>query len=414
MVKHYYLDNPDRTLSMEKYLQEIAQECIRLMDEHQGYKVLFKLKIHLSSVKGDSDGDNDRKEYGLRTSQIVVRPSGENGEVYHNEIIRDLEESFESLKLNESGLVIDFIEHAELTFSKVNNTSVAGHYVPLPKWLQSKKAIINIQNKDEFCFKWAVTRALNMERSNNVRVTPYLRTKAKGLDWSGVEFPVAIGGDDVLTFERNNKVGICIYAHSEEGDGGSVVYRFRSPGRRYGKVINLFMLKLPVGESFQYHFCPKHRLSALLRTFCGQERRVVCCRYCPARFYDKKEFVGPDQKKGWKKVTKATELRDLHEERYHGSDKGDVKNENYRENGFTPQEVMPDTKRNPENGILKFRSWDHLFPNPMFGVADFESALVDHYEVIGGETITDKRHVVVAFSLWFVSDVPDLQFPRID
>ena len=83
-------------------------------------------------------------------------------------------------------------------------------------------------------------------------------------------------------------------------------------------------------------------------------------------------------------------------------------------NNYVPQEVMPDVIKDPRNGILKFRSWNHLFQNPMFGVADFESALVDHYETIGDNTITDKRHVVVAFSLWFVSDVPGLQFPRVD
>ena len=50
----------------------------------------------------------------------------------------------------------------------------------------------------------------------------------------------------------------------------------------------------------------------------------------------------------------------------------------------------------------------------MFGVADFESALVDHYEVKGEKTICTQRHVVVAFSLKFFSDVPGLQFERVD
>ena len=50
----------------------------------------------------------------------------------------------------------------------------------------------------------------------------------------------------------------------------------------------------------------------------------------------------------------------------------------------------------------------------MFGVADYESALVDHYEVRGENTICTQRHVVVAFSLKFVSDIPGLQFDRID
>ena len=34
-------------------------------------------------------------------------------------------------------------------------------YIKLPKFLAAKKAIINLKNADDECFKWAITRALN-------------------------------------------------------------------------------------------------------------------------------------------------------------------------------------------------------------------------------------------------------------
>ena len=34
-------------------------------------------------------------------------------------------------------------------------------YIPLPKFLAAKKAIINHKNEDDECFKWAITRAIN-------------------------------------------------------------------------------------------------------------------------------------------------------------------------------------------------------------------------------------------------------------
>ena len=41
-------------------------------------------------------------------------------------------------------------------------------YIPLPKGLTSKKAIINMKNEDNECFKWCVARALNpVERDLN-------------------------------------------------------------------------------------------------------------------------------------------------------------------------------------------------------------------------------------------------------
>ena len=34
-------------------------------------------------------------------------------------------------------------------------------YIPLPEFLTAKKAIINLKNDDDDCFKWPITRALN-------------------------------------------------------------------------------------------------------------------------------------------------------------------------------------------------------------------------------------------------------------
>ena len=170
--------------------------------------------------------------------------------------------------------------------------------------------------------------------------------------------------------------------------------------------MNLFVMKLPSGNEFDYHFCTIHRLSALLKMCDGKEKRVVCCSFCSAHFYDQKDFVGPEDKSKRKRKTikRAIELRDEHEQVCAQVTK----------HTYVPREVMPNVSKNPENGILKFRSWNHLFQNPMFGVADFESALVDHYEMVGESTVVTQRHVVVAYSLWFVSDVPALQFPRVD
>ena len=44
-------------------------------------------------------------------------------------------------------------------------------YITLPKFLAAKKAIINLKNKDDECFKWAITRPLNpVEKTLNVLI----------------------------------------------------------------------------------------------------------------------------------------------------------------------------------------------------------------------------------------------------
>src|SRR6218665_2232338 len=47
-------------------------------------------------------------------------------------------------------------------------------YIPLPKFLASKNAIINMKNDDEECFKWCITRALNPVERDSERITKAL------------------------------------------------------------------------------------------------------------------------------------------------------------------------------------------------------------------------------------------------
>ena len=64
----------------------------------------------------------------------------------------------ENPKFPKSGFTLDKIMHLYINFLKLALTR-GGSYTELPKWLKSKKAVINPQNKDKECFKWAVIGA---------------------------------------------------------------------------------------------------------------------------------------------------------------------------------------------------------------------------------------------------------------
>ena len=63
--------------------------------------------------------------------------------------------------------------------------------------------MINPQNKDDECFKWAVIGALHHEEiKNNPKRISLLRPYEKQYNWKGLEFPVSITKID--KFEKNN------------------------------------------------------------------------------------------------------------------------------------------------------------------------------------------------------------------
>ena len=85
VVKHFLLENPDRTMSLTEYLQEIATEVIRLMDEHQDTKVRLGLKLHLMDPRGEK---RDLTPKGLNSLQNMTRQPGENSEIYFGTMVR--------------------------------------------------------------------------------------------------------------------------------------------------------------------------------------------------------------------------------------------------------------------------------------------------------------------------------------
>ena len=63
--------------------------------------------------------------------------------------------------------------------------------------------MINSQNKDEECFKWAVIEALHQEKiKHHLERISLLRPFENQHNWKGLEFPVLIKKID--KFEKNN------------------------------------------------------------------------------------------------------------------------------------------------------------------------------------------------------------------
>ena len=73
----------------------------------------------------------------------------------------------------------------------------------MPKRIKSKKTVINPQNKDEECFKWAVIGTLHHEEiKHNPETISLLRYYEKQYNWKRLEFPVLMKKIDKL--ERKN------------------------------------------------------------------------------------------------------------------------------------------------------------------------------------------------------------------
>ena len=65
-----------------------------------------------------------------------------------------------------------------------------GSYIKTPSLLKNKRATINPKNKDNECFKYATTAALNHEKiKNHPEKISNPRRFPDQYNWEGIEFP---------------------------------------------------------------------------------------------------------------------------------------------------------------------------------------------------------------------------------
>ena len=94
------------------------------------------------------------------------------------------------------------------------NPTKGSSYIPLPDWISNKKAIVNIENKDEKCFIWCILRYLHPREDNDTRLTD-LKKYENSLNTEGITFPMKL--KDITKFEKLNSslLGFNVFSVNE-------------------------------------------------------------------------------------------------------------------------------------------------------------------------------------------------------
>ena len=127
-------------------------------------------------------------------------------------------------------------------------------YIPLPKKIADKNAIINVKNlNDNECFKWAVTSAIYTAKNHPERLNKNMRINSEKFNWSGIEFPVSL--KQIVKFEKQNTFAVNAF-----GIEGEKVYPLRISEEREKQFIDLLLISK--GETT--HYCWVKNKSRLL------------------------------------------------------------------------------------------------------------------------------------------------------
>ena len=169
-----------------------------------------------------------------------------------NVMITHMAQQIENPALLDSKFIFDEVIRMDVDFHRLNLMR-GSSYLPLPDWLAKKKAIINPNNSDLECFKWAVIAPMRWEEidRDHQRITKLKRFEAD-FDWTGVGFPVSFRS--IKRFKSRNQISVNVLAVEDKQ-----VYICRKGGD-YDRVANLMLIT----ENNRKHYVAIKSLSRLL------------------------------------------------------------------------------------------------------------------------------------------------------
>ena len=188
-----------------------------LREHKQGIKYQLSIQtVFKRDVAGDDSGKRetplDRPTYfNSKTYDLLYGASYTEIKQTMDGLPNNVNKFVEDFEGAGSGWTLFFIQHVEL---KIYDFDVikGGNYIPLPSKIEKKHACINVENIDEYCFKWAILSALHHKdiSDHHERVTKYCQY-ANELNEDGLVYPVSPTNKKVLkNFEEKKQVLINI------------------------------------------------------------------------------------------------------------------------------------------------------------------------------------------------------------
>ena len=171
-----------------------------------------------------------------------------------------------------------FVEVVQLEIHTVEfNPSKGSSYIPLPDWVSNKKAIVNIQNKDEKCFLWCILRYLHPKEIHEERLSD-LKKYENSLNTKGITFPMKL--KDITKFEKLNPKlpGINVFSVNEN----KIFYPLRMAERDCLNTIDLFLYEED-GVSHYTLIKNFHRLIKSQKTK-SLNGKIFICKRCFTHF----------------------------------------------------------------------------------------------------------------------------------
>ena len=248
------------------FLVDAKPAIINILNLNRNIKTI----LYLNCLMARKEGDHLIKEKFAFHSKIKLILEGTDLDEVYEEMLEEIEEEIQKVQDAEgSGWQFMVIENLTLHTTRWDPIN-AGSYIELPPFLKNKKAIINMKNEGNECFKWCVLRALNPKDKHPERVDNDLKSKQDTLNMQGIQYPVSFR--DIDRFESQNpNISISVIGYNKD----ERVYPLKI-SKYTGCEHDIILMLIKDGENS--HYCLVKNISALIASQINDHKgtRNIC------------------------------------------------------------------------------------------------------------------------------------------
>ena len=250
-AEKYVIEGKPGLFPME-YFGEKAHKIKDFLRKYRNTKVRFVLVCEMERQFNYKDMESKKffeRDFAYFQSKTKINLESTNVKKILKEMIKEILNTLSIYQKNGSGWYFKEVIRLEIHIVEYKLMK-GGFYLPLPEFIQKKKAIINIKNEDDKCFLWSVLRYLHPKEIHGEIISD-LEKYENDLNFKEINFPVKV--KDIRKFEKQNPdlPQINIFSLNENNK----VYPLRIKQKNCQKTIDLFLYS--DGEKQHYSLTKK-------------------------------------------------------------------------------------------------------------------------------------------------------------
>lgn len=221
-----YQNADNNNILLETFLSQLRQNLPKVLQyylkDFKAIKYNFLLFAEYSKIHKDDDKPQSEEKNFQTKMQILTNFNDWAKQFSDKE--EELKTKSQNFEERDSGWSLVALNRVEININKYQPLKGSSH-IPLPREISNRKCCINVKNKDQYCFKWALLSATAKLKNNlhdtkrykrwNIEAEKLVIKKDLILDFTNLKFPLKL--EDIATFERrNNKISINVFGYEAE------------------------------------------------------------------------------------------------------------------------------------------------------------------------------------------------------